>query len=72
MIYSIGDLFVDIRVTQKRRFRRFLITDVFVDGLEPIDYELYITPDEKDDVWSHGMLRMYVDKGYFIDYPVVK
>jgi len=69
MVYNIGDLFIDIRGTQKRTF---LITDVFVDGLEPIDYEIYMTPDEKDDVWSHGMLRMYVDKGYFIHYPVVK
>jgi hypothetical protein len=69
MQYNIGDIFIDSGVQQ----RTFLITDVFVDGLEPINYyELHITPDGKHDVLSHGWLKMYIDKGYFIHYPVVK
>jgi hypothetical protein len=69
MQYNIGDIFIDIRGVQQRTI---LITDVFVDGLEPFNYELHITPDGKHDVWSHGSLKMYIDKGYFIHYPVVK
>jgi hypothetical protein len=69
MIYSIGDIFIDIRGDQKRTF---LITDAYIDGLEPINYELYITPDGKSDVWLHYMLKIYIDKGVFIHYPVVK
>jgi hypothetical protein len=69
MQYSIGDLFVDIRGVQQRTM---LITDVYIDGLEPINYELYITPDGKSDVWSHYMLKIYIDKHVFIHYPVVK
>jgi hypothetical protein len=69
MQYSIGDIFIDIRGDQKRTF---LITDAYIDGLEPINYELHIMPDEKDDVWSHYMLKTYVDRGYLVYYPVVK
>jgi hypothetical protein len=69
MQYNIGDIFIDIRGVQQITI---LITDVFVDGLEPINYELHITPDGKHDVWTHGWLKMYIDKGYFIHYPVVK
>jgi hypothetical protein len=69
MIYSIGDIFIDVRGEQRRTI---LITDAYIDGLEPINYELYIMPDEKDDVWSHYMLKLYIDRGYLIHYPVVK
>ncbi len=69
MQYSIGDIFIDIRGAQKRTF---LITDVFVDGLEPIYYEFHILPEIKDDVWSEGEIKRYVDKRYFLHYPVVK
>jgi hypothetical protein len=69
MQYNIGDIFIDIRVEQRRTI---LITGVYMDGLEPINYEFYITPDGKHDFWTHGWLKMYIDKGYFIHYPVVK
>jgi hypothetical protein len=69
MQYNIGDIFIDIRGVQQRTI---LITDVYIDGLEPINYELYITPDGKSDVWSHYMLNIYIDKHVFIHYPVVK
>jgi hypothetical protein len=69
MQYNIGDIFIDIRGVQQRTI---LITGVYMDGLEPINYEFYITPDGKHDVWSHYMLKIYIDKYALIHYPVVK
>lgn len=69
MKYSVGDILVDIR-GKERRF--FLITEKYVDGLEPAYYRVYITPDEREDVYSEDMINVYVDKHCFVHYPVVK
>ena len=67
MIYKVGDLFVDIRPDTQRNF---IITDCFIDGIEPICYEVYTTPENKTYVWSEGMLKLYVDRQVFVHYAV--
>ena len=71
MQYSIGDIFIDIRGVQQRII---LITEIYADSLGPIYYyyKLYTMPDEKHDRWPHNMLKVYIDKGHLIYYPVVK
>jgi hypothetical protein len=71
MQYNIGDIFIDISGFQQRTI---LITEIYADSLGPIFnyYKLYITPDGKHDRWSHNRLKMYIDKGHLIYYPVVK
>jgi len=69
MLYEIGDLFID---TRGKEHRRFVITEVIIDGIEPVYYRFYISPDDKEDVWAEGMIKLYLDKHVFLHYPVVK
>jgi hypothetical protein len=68
MKYNVGDIFLDIRGKQKRIF---LITEVIVDGVEPLMYRFYISPDSKEDVYTEYMLKYYIDKHVFIHYPLI-
>ncbi len=67
MKYNVGDMFIDIRPVIQRNL---VITDILVNGLEPIHYELYIMPDDKHDFWPEYWLKMCVEKKLFMYYPV--
>ena len=69
MLYEVGDLFIDIR---GKEHRRFVITEVIIDGVEPVYYRIYISPDDKEDVWEQSWIKRYLDKHVFLHYPMVK
>jgi hypothetical protein len=69
MEYNIGDMFVDIRDTKGTR--SFIVIDIDKWDKETY-YTLYITPDNKEDVFSSKMLKMFIDRYIYIHYPVVK
>ena len=69
MLYEVGDLLIDIR---GKEHRRFVITEIIIDGVEPVYYRIYISPDDKEDVWAEGMIKLYLDKHVFLHYPMVK
>lgn len=57
-------MFIDIRSVTVR-------TLIIIDIDKDIYYRLYISPDNKEDVYSAGMLKYYIDRFVYVHYPVV-